>query len=69
MGWQKRHLKKELSAHLKGQEFSINIDTPLDIKIDNQQGPTIEHRELYIIFYNNLYGKNETEKEWTYEYV
>lgn len=69
MGWQKRHLKKELSVHLKGQEFSINTDTLLDIKIDNQQGPTIEHRELYIIFYNNLYGKNETEKEWTYEYV
>ena len=26
-------------------------------KIDNQQGPTVEHRELYSIFYNNLNGK------------
>ena len=23
-------------------------------KIDEQQGPTVEHRELYSIFYNNL---------------
>ena len=26
-------------------------------KIDNQQGPTVQHRELYSIFYNNLHGK------------
>ena len=26
-------------------------------KIDNQQGPTVEHRELYSIFCNNLNGK------------
>ena len=26
-------------------------------KTDNQQGPTTEHKELYSIFCNNLYGK------------
>ena len=26
-------------------------------KIDNQQGPIIRYRELYLIFCNNLYGK------------
>ena len=25
------------------------------IKIDNQQGPTIQHRELCSVFCNNLY--------------
>ena len=24
--------------------------------IDNQQGPTVQHRELYSVFYNNQYG-------------
>ena len=31
-------------------------------KIGNQEEPTIQHRELYSIFSNNLYGK-ESEKE------
>ena len=26
-------------------------------KIDNQQGPTVQHRELYSIFWANLYEK------------
>ena len=26
-------------------------------KIDNQQRPTVEHRELYSIFWDNLYQK------------
>ena len=26
-------------------------------KIDNQQGPTVQHRELYSILCNNLHGK------------
>ena len=25
-------------------------------KIDNQQGPTVQHRELYSIFYDDLYA-------------
>ena len=36
-------------------------------KIDNQQGPTVQHRELYSIFCNNYMGK-ESEKEWMYAY-
>ena len=34
-------------------------------KIDNQQGPSIEHREFYSIFCNNLY---ESQKEYVYTY-
>ena len=26
-------------------------------KIDNQQGPTVQHRELYSVLCNDLYGK------------
>ena len=36
------------------QEFEINRYTLLYIKIDNQQGPTVKHRELYSIFCNKL---------------
>ena len=32
-------------------------------KINNQQGPTVKHRELCSIFCNNLMGK-EFEKEY-----
>ena len=40
--------------------------TPTTVwKIDNQQGPPLEHRELYSIFCNNLY---ESEKEYVYTY-
>ena len=27
------------------------------VKIDNQQGPTVQHRKLYSMFCNNLAGK------------
>ena len=37
-------------------------------KIDNQQGPTVEHRELYSILCNNLYEKR-IWKRWIYVYV
>ena len=30
-------------------------------KVDKQQGPTVQHRELYSILCNGLYGK-ESEK-------
>ena len=33
-------------------------------KIDNQQGPTIDHRELYSIFDNNLQGKESEYMLW-----
>ena len=35
-----------------GHEWANNL-----CKIDNQQRPTIYHRELYLLFCNNLYGK------------
>ena len=35
-------------------------------KIDNQQGPTVQHRELYSILYNK--GK-ESKKEYIYIYI
>ena len=33
-------------------EFGINIIIYIN-KIDKQQGPTVQHRELYLISYNN----------------
>ena len=37
------------------QKFGIN--TYIIYKINNQQGPTAQQRELYSIFCNNLYEK------------
>ena len=37
-------------------------------KIDNQQGPRVQPRELYSVFCNNYMGK-KSEKEWIYVYV
>ena len=36
------------------EEFGINRYTALYIKIDNQQGPTVEYKELNSILCNNL---------------
>ena len=36
-----------------GQEFRINIHTTI-YKIDKQQGPTEQYRELYSVSYNKL---------------
>ena len=35
------------------EEFGINMYILPYVK-DNQQGPTVQHKELYSIFYNNL---------------
>ena len=37
--------------------FGIGMYTLLYLKIDNQQGPTVQHREICSIFCNNLNGK------------
>ena len=40
------------------QKPGINTNTLTTIyKIDNQQGPTVQHKELYSIFCDNLYEK------------
>ena len=36
------------------KEFGINRWTLVCTKKKNQQRPTVKHRELYSIFYNNL---------------
>ena len=36
-------------------ETGIDICTPTIYKVDNQQGPNVKHKELYSVFYNNLY--------------
>ena len=41
---------------------------PVVYGIVDQQGPAVVHRELYPIFYDNLYGKN-LKKEWMCAYV
>lgn len=48
------------------QEDEINIYMLLYIKKDKQQGPTVCHRELYLIFYNNLLGKRSWKKMCMY---
>ena len=35
---------------------------------DSQQGPTVQHKELYSIFCNNLYGKESKKKIYIYIY-
>ena len=40
-----------------GWEFGIDMYTHYYIKIDNQQGPDVQHRELRSIFCNNPNGK------------
>ena len=37
-------------------------------KIDKQQGPTVQHRELYSIFCNNLNGKKKFKNRYMYMY-
>ena len=44
--------------------FKKHIHTII-YKIENQQGPTVQHKELYSILCNSLYGK-EVEKEQIY---
>ena len=44
------------------QKPGMNKHTAI-YKIDNQQGPTVQHGELYSIFCDNLYQK-ESEKEY-----
>ena len=39
-------------------EFGINIYRLLYIKVDDQQGYTVQHGRLYSKIYNNLYGKS-----------
>ena len=55
------------------QEFGIkkkNIYIYITIhKIDNKQESTIEHRELYSIFYNNLWGKRLWKATCIYLYL
>jgi len=45
------------AGHRKANdEIGINTHTTV-YKIDNQEGPTVQHRELYSTICNNLYGK------------
>ena len=35
-------------------------------KLDKQQGPTVQHKELYSRSCNDLYNRREFEKEYIY---
>ena len=43
------------------QKLGFSTHTTI-YKMDNQQEPTVQYRELYSIFYTNLYGK-QSKKE------
>ena len=60
--------KRKAGGRGINQEFGSNIYTQLYIKQINQQGPNVQHRELYSIFCNNYMGK-ESEKEYIYIYI
>ena len=41
---------------IKGEELGEGKDWELWIATDGQQGPVIQLREIYSIFYDNIYG-------------
>ena len=49
------------------QEFEVNINRPLH-KIDNQQGPTVQHGNYTQYFIINCKGR-ESENIYTYQYI
>ena len=48
--------KGEIGGERINQEFGINIYAPTTYKIEDQPGPTVQHRE-FSTFQNDLYGK------------
>ena len=40
-----------------GREFGINMYTLLYLKMENQQGPTVQYRELCSVFFASLDGR------------
>ena len=57
---------KIIACFLAYLDYTHNTDTRVDTEvnillyikyIDNQQRPTVYHKELYSVFCNNLYGK------------
>ena len=47
------------------QEIGVDTYTTTVYKIDKQQGPSVQHRELYAIFLIT-YNEKESEKEQIY---
>ena len=52
---------------MKEYEATI-IKTTIIYGVIGQQGPAVQHRELYPIFCDPLYGK-KPEKEWMWVHV
>ena len=53
--FERKHLASLLSSNKLDHEVTTALlNSKLVYKIDNQQGPTVEHRELYSISCNNL---------------
>ena len=46
-------------GQINWQEFGINIYTVHLNKVDNQQGPTVQHRELYSILFRERIEKEQ----------
>ena len=54
----------------KGGELGVQDEhTHTTFKIDKQHRPTVQHRELYSIFCNNLYGKRNRKGMDIYIYI
>jgi len=50
-------IKGEKWAGERNLELGMSTHTLQYIRVDNQQGPTTQYRELYSIFCDNLYEK------------
>ena len=55
--------KGEIGGERINQEFGINIQAPTAYKIDDQPGPTVQHRESSISVMTRM------EKGWVYVHV
>ena len=56
----RKHTYGYQRGNVRGRDKSGAWDEHTDTtiyKTDNQQGPTVQHRELYSIFCDNLYEK------------
>ena len=52
----------------RDREFGMDIHTAV-FKMDNQQGPTIQHRELCSMSCGSLDGRRRFGEEWIHVHV
>ena len=62
------HQRVKVKGRDKLGDWDQHIYTTI-YKINNRQGLTVQHREIYSVLCNNLYGKESEKKQiYVYEY-